>query len=93
MKNTITKELIEKYRKLTEKAFDIARKNVSKGKDKEAGKILEMVEAYLSDSEHFENKGDLINAFGAIYYAHGWLDSGARLGIFDVSDDKLFTVK
>ncbi|MDP1729444.1 MAG: DUF357 domain-containing protein, partial [archaeon] len=47
---------------------------------------------YLSDSKHFEKKEDLVNAFGAIYYAHGWLDCGARLKIFDVSDDKLFTI-
>jgi len=26
-------------------------------------------------------------------YAHGWLDSGVRLGVFDVTDRDLFTVK
>jgi UDP-glucose 6-dehydrogenase len=35
---------------------------------------------------------DFVNAFGAIYYAHGWIDCGARLKIFNVTDDKLFTI-
>jgi len=25
-------------------------------------------------------------------YAHGWIDSGVRLKVFDVDDDRLFTV-
>ena len=38
-------------------------------------------------------KGDLVNAFASVNYAHGWLDAGARLGLFDVGlDDKLFTL-
>jgi len=92
MKDAITKESIKKYRDITEKAFAIAEKSISKGKEDEAKEIIKMVSCYLSDSKHFEKKEDLINAFGAIYYAHGWLDCGARLKIFDVNDDKLFTV-
>ena len=88
----ITIEKLDKYRKITEKAFDIARKSISEGKEKEAKEIVTMVEAYLSDSKHFEKKQDIINSFGAIYYAHGWLDCGARLRIFDVSDSSLFTI-
>ena len=91
-KEKITKETLEKYRKITEEAFHIAKKSISKSKEKEAKEIVTMVEAYLSDSKHFEKKEDLINSFGAIYYAHGWLDCGARLKIFNVSDDKLFTI-
>lgn len=88
----LTQEKIEKSRGITEKALAIARKSVSKGRERQAKEILKMAEAYLSDSKHFEKKGDLINAFGAVYYAHGWLDSGARLNIFDVSDSELFTI-
>ena len=89
----ITQEKIDKYKNLTEKALEIVKKSIIKGKNKEAKEIINMVQNYLSDSKYFENKGDLVNAFAAINYAHGWLDSGARLGIFLVSDDKLFTVK
>ncbi len=92
MNNQLTKPSIEKYRKITEKAFSIVKKSISKNKESDAKKIFEMVECYLSDSKHFEKQGDLINAFGAIYYAHGWIDCGARLKIFDVTDDKLFTI-
>ena len=92
MKSQITKSIIEKYRALSEKALTEVKKNISKGREKDAEKIIEMVECYLSDSKHFEKQEDLINSFGAIYYAHGWLDCGARLKIFDVKDDKLFTI-
>jgi uncharacterized protein len=54
--------------------------------------FIDMIKRYLQDAKHFRSKGDKINAFAAINYAHGWLDAGARLGIFDVHDSKLFTV-
>lgn len=92
MQDKITSKILKKYREITEKAFNIAKENVSKGKENEAKEIITMVSCYLSDSKHFEKKEDLINAFGAIYYAHGWLDCGARLKIFDVKDDSLFTI-
>ena len=91
-RSTITVKEINKYRKITEKAFEIAKNSINKDKQKEAKEIIEMVDCYLKDSIHFENKKDLINAFGAIYYAHGWLDSGARLKIFNVTDNTLFTI-
>ncbi|MBS3079644.1 DUF357 domain-containing protein [Candidatus Pacearchaeota archaeon] len=88
----ITKEKIEKYFKITNKALTLAKKSISKNKESEAKEIILMVESYLSDSKYFEKNKDLINSFGAIYYAHGWLDCGARLKIFNVTDNKLFTI-
>ena len=38
------------------------------------------------------NLASKVNAFAALNYAHGWLDSGARIGLFDVKDSRLFTV-
>ena len=93
MKDKITKEKLEKYSKLTSKALKEARKNIVKSKNKEAKEIIEMVSNYLSDAKYFEEKQDFVNSFAALNYAHGWLDSGVRLGIFKVKDDKLFTVK
>jgi hypothetical protein len=52
-----------------------------------------MVGNYLSDAKHFFEKGGWVNAFAALNYAHGWLDSGVRLKVFDVHDDRLFTVR
>ncbi len=58
-----------------------------------ADDFFKMVEAYHEDAVHFYEKGDLVNAFACINYAHGWLDAGARLGLFDTGgDDKLFTL-
>jgi hypothetical protein len=51
-----------------------------------------MIERYVSDAKHFFEKDDFVNAFAALNYAHGWLDAGARIGIFDVHDSRLFTV-
>ena len=93
MENKITKEKIRKYLNLSERALKIAKKKIVKGKEKEAREIILMAENYLSDAKHFEKKGDFVNAFAAVNYAHGWIDSGARLGIFDVDDETLFTVK
>ena len=93
MENKITKEKIRKYLNLSEKALKIAKKKIAKGKEKEAREIILMAENYLSDAKHFEKKCDFVNAFAAVNYAHGWIDSGARLGIFDVDDETLFTVK
>jgi hypothetical protein len=93
MNDKITKEKLEKYFKLTSTALKIAKKNIIKNKTDYAKEIIDMVENYLSDAKHFEKNKDFVNAFAALNYAHGWLDSGVRLDIFDVKDDKLFTVK
>jgi hypothetical protein len=58
-----------------------------------AADFLEMAEAYHSDGLHFYKEGDLVSAFACVSYAHGWLDAGARLGLWDVDeDDRLFTL-
>jgi uncharacterized protein len=52
-----------------------------------------MASRYYEDAKFFEKKGDIVTAFAALNYAHGWLDAGARLGLFDVGhDSRLFTV-
>ena len=93
MENKITKQKLEKYSALTAKALKEIKENIIKGKEKQAKEIIEMASNYLSDAKHFESKGDFINAFAALNYAHGWIDSGVRLGIFNVNDNKLFTIR
>jgi hypothetical protein len=92
MEDKIEKSKIDKYRKITEEALEMAKKNIAKGKESEAKEIIEMVECYLSDSKHFEKQGHLVNAHGCLNYAHGWLDCGARLRVFNVKDNRLFTI-
>jgi hypothetical protein len=92
MEDKISLSKIEKYRKITSEALSLAKKNIVKGKEKEANEIVEIVECYLSDSSHFQKKGNLVDCYGCLNYAHGWLDCGARLKIFYVKDSRLFTV-
>jgi len=92
IQDKITKEKIEKYYSLTSKALAIAKKSIAKKREIEAREIILMVECYLSDSKHFEKNKDYVNSFACLNYAHGWIDSGARLKIFEVTDNKLFTV-
>ncbi len=89
----ITTAKLAKYFKITKEAFSAAKKSGNRTSLKdEREDMLDMVSRYISDAEHFEAKGDFVNAFAALSYAHGWLDAGARIGIFDVHDSRLFTV-
>ncbi|MBT7706344.1 DUF357 domain-containing protein [archaeon] len=92
MENEITIDKVEKYFNLTECALKLVKENIIDGREADAAEIIDMVTNYVSDAHHFFDKEDLINAFAALNYAHGWLDSGVRLHVFDVDDDRLFTV-
>ena len=89
----ITDEKLEKYFKITKEAWEKAKASGNRTDLAEERKdFLDMIERYISDAEHFNKKGDKVNSFAALNYAHGWLDAGARIGIFDVHDARLFTV-
>jgi hypothetical protein len=92
MDNEITIEKVKKYFDLTESALEIVKENIVSGKEEESREIIDMVTNYVSDAHHFFDKEDLVNTFAALNYAHGWLDSGVRLKVFEVDDDRLFTV-
>lgn len=82
---------LQKYFELTSKALKKV-KIVEKHKEK-AEDILDLAKRYFDDAKYFEKKGDLVDAFGAVCYAHAFLDIGARLGFFDVGkDSKMFMV-
>jgi len=91
----LTKEKVLKYIKLTEKAISKVKfkKNLDPYLQKTAEEFLEMAKSYYIDSKYFLEKYQLVNAFGAINYAHGWLDAGSKLGVFNVKDSKLFVLK
>lgn len=92
-KNKITKQKLSKYFQVTESALKIAKKSIIKGQEKKAKEIIDMVENYLSDAKYFQEKRDFVNTFAALNYAHGWLDSGVRLDVFNVNNNQLFTIK
>ena len=82
---------LSKYFELTSKAFEKVK--IVESQRKQAEDILDLAKRYFDDAKYFEKKGDLVNAFGAVCYAHAFLDIGARLGFFDVGkDSKLFMV-
>lgn len=90
----ITKEKLRKYFEVTGKAISLVKFKEPEHVDfkKVAEDFLDMAKRYYEDAQHFEKKGEVVTAFAALNYAHGWLDAGARLGVFDVKDSKLFTI-
>jgi hypothetical protein len=85
----------ERYREVTERALGRVKIAVPERSflREVAEDFLRMAKAYFQDAEHFAEEGDYLRAVGAVYYAHAWLDAGARLGLFDVGEDEdLFTL-
>jgi len=88
----ITKEKLEKYFGITKEALEKVEGNFDPARKKEAADFFDMASRYYADAQHFFSKNDYVNAFAAVNYAHGWLDAGARIGLFKVKDSRLFTV-
>ena len=95
MQTKVSKEKLDKYFDVTGRALKkvkIAKEKKVKWNDA-ALDFLDMAARYYEDAFYFKEKGDIVTAFAALNYAHGWLDAGARLGLFDVEgDSELFTV-
>lgn len=91
----ITDSKLKKYFDVTGRALKKIKINKKASIDvEEAGKdFLDMASRYYQDAKYFEQRCDYVNAFACLNYSHGWLDAGARLGLFDVGGDSvLFTV-
>ena len=55
--------------------------------------MLRMADDYASDAKHFMQQGDYVRSFGAINYAHAWIDGAVKIGLLDGhGDDVLFTL-
>jgi hypothetical protein len=95
MRDQITQEHMQRYLDITRRALDKVRMAAPERSfnRKLADSFLEMAKTYYDDATHFRDQGDLVNAFACVNYSHGWLDCGARIGLFDVGqDDQLFTL-
>ena len=92
MTHKITEEKLEKYFSITKEALDKASEALDKSRLTEAEDFLDMASRYFNDAKYFFGNGDFVNAFAALNYAHGWLDAGARIRLFQVNDSRLFTV-
>jgi len=94
MSATITLERIERYLELTAEARSKATPSTSSKLDEDRlNEMLRMCDDYTADARHFASEGDLVSSFGAINYAHAWLDAAVRIGLMDGhGDDRLFTL-
>ncbi|HIJ11627.1 TPA: DUF357 domain-containing protein [Candidatus Woesearchaeota archaeon] len=93
MNNTITQQHLDKYFRITGEALDKAKNAFNPDKQAQAEDFFDMASRYYSDARFFlDKKQDMVLAFAALNYAHGWLDAGARSGVFLVTDSRLFTV-
>ena len=91
----VTKEKLEHYLDLTRraraKATPIHEQNTPESEQLIV--IMRMADDYASDAKHFMDTGDYVRAFGAINYAHAWIDAGVKLRLLDGhGDDNLFTL-
>ncbi|QDX41573.1 DUF357 domain-containing protein [Salarchaeum sp. JOR-1] len=87
-------EKTDRYERLLAEALDAAA--VAPPPDTPLGEAAlefeEMAQSYLEDGRHFREQDDLVNALASFSYGHGWMDAGARIGVFDVpTDGHLFT--
>ena len=94
MSDKITIERIERYLELTTEARSKATPSTSSKLDEDRlNEMLRMCDDYTADARHFASEGDFVSSFGAINYAHAWLDAAVRIGLMDGhGDDRLFTL-
>ena len=95
IEDTISKEKLEHYLGLTKKQETRLHLFIQDGsKESEMLAILlRMADDYTSDANYFMENGDYVRAFGAINYAHAWIDAGIKLRLLDGhGDDELFTL-
>jgi|TARA_B110000495_G_scaffold97049_1_gene83985 hypothetical protein len=90
----VTREKVESYLVLTAEAR--AKATPCPQSDEDATRLasmMRMCDDYQSDARHFMEQGDLVRAFGAINYAHAWIDAAVRIGLMNGhGDDRLFTL-
>ena len=78
-------EKTDRYQEMLRKA--LASVEGADRSDERTAEALEMAESYLEDGDHFLDEDDEVNALASYSYGHGWLDAGARLGLYDVETE------
>lgn len=84
-------EMLSRYELITGEALAVA-KAAPVLDAAGAHEVLDMASRYVSDAAFFKQQGDELRALAALSYAHGWLDCGARMKFYKVTDDRLFTI-
>ena len=88
----VTKEKLEKYLNITEKALRVLTILPPEGSQlrEAADDLLMMATSYFKDACYYKEKGDYVTAFACVNYAHGYIDAGVRLGLFLGDNSGLF---
>jgi hypothetical protein len=87
-------EKTDRYERMLAEALDAAETRPPAGTPlgEAAAECREMAAAYLADGRHFRAADDPVNALAALSYGYGWLDAGARMGLFETPPGvELFT--
>jgi hypothetical protein len=95
LSDKISEEKLIHYIGLTKKAREKATPIHEEGTTEasQLAVMLRMADDYANDAIHFMNNGDFVRSFGAINYAHAWIDAGVKLRLLDGhGDDVLFTL-
>lgn len=87
-------EKVDRYQRLLEKALEKAEFIPIENSHMytAASDFYTMAKSYYEDGMHFIKMNDSVNALACFSYGHAWLDAGAKLGVFIVDDEKLFTI-
>lgn len=56
-------------------------------RDEKGERMLSNMKAYIDDSKHFLENGDLVKSFEAIVFAYGILETCIDLGVFVVRNN------
>jgi hypothetical protein len=80
------REKTDRYERLLAEGLEVAEpvQAADSPLDDAADACLGMAESYLEDGRHFLADDDPVNALAAFSYGHGWLDAGARIGLFEI---------
>ena len=95
IEDKISNEKLQHYLQLTTKARKKSTPLIDEASPnwKPLSILLKMADDYASDAQYFMDTGDYVRAFGAINYAHAWIDAAVKLEWLDGhGDDDLFTL-
>ena len=93
MNSTISQKKLDAYFSITKEALEKVKVALDEERLEQAEDFVDMAQRYFDDAHYFySDKEDMVLAFAALNYAHGWLDAGARIKLFKVNDSRLFTV-
>ncbi len=78
-------ELAEQLKKETEKWLRKIEKLNIKEKTEKGKEFKKNIDAYISDSKHFLEEGDLVRAFESIIWAWAFLEISQELSLLEIA--------